>query len=158
MLPFASMAWAEDRDFSRLVKEVESRFHVKRTQVPLFGVAKPVVKVARDSGTKVVDIAIFEQQTFNATDNTEFAEVARKALGKEWQPLVRVVSRGDGEQTFIYARENGDHCSLIIATLEASEAVLIQVTMNPQDLVRLIDNPDELGKAAKRISQEDDRE
>jgi hypothetical protein len=33
----ASIASAEDRDFSRLVKEIEFRFHAKRTHVPLFG-------------------------------------------------------------------------------------------------------------------------
>ncbi len=47
LLQPARRDFAEDRDFNRLVREVESRFHAKRMHVPLFGVAKPVIKVMR---------------------------------------------------------------------------------------------------------------
>jgi hypothetical protein len=149
-------AWTEDRDFSRLVKEIESHFHAKRTHVPLFGTAKPLVRVAQPSGAKVLDIAIFEEQDFSASDNQEFAEVARKALGPDWHLMVQVVSHRDGEQTSIYVREHGNDYRLLIATLEPNEGVVLQVAMNPEDLLKLIDNPEEMGKAGKRISEEDE--
>ena len=151
-------ACAEDRDFSRLVKEIESHFHVKRTHIPLFGTVKPLARVARPSGTKVLDMAIFEDQDFSASDNQQFAEVTRKALGPDWHLMVQVVSHRDGEQTSIFVREHGNDYRLLIATLEPSEGAVLEVAMNPEDLIKLIDNPEEMGKAGKRISEEDEGE
>jgi len=151
----ARTAYPEDRDFVRFVKVIESQFHVKRTHVPLLGAARAAEKLARTCGAKVLDIAIFEGRGFSGMDSTEFSEVADKALGREWYPLVRVVSHRDEEQTLIYSREIGEQYGLIIATLEPDEAVLIQVKMNSQDLFKFIDSPGEMGKAGKWSEEED---
>jgi hypothetical protein len=148
--------FAEDRDFNRLVKEMESRFHAKRIHVPLFGVAKPVIKVMRP-GSKSLETAIFEDQDFSAVDTKEFAELAGKALGPDWHLMVRVVSRRDGEQIFLYLRECRDYYKLITATLEPNEAVLVELKLNSKDLLELIDHPEEMGKAAK-TEKEDESE
>jgi hypothetical protein len=151
-------ACAEDRDFSRLVKEIESHFHVKRTHVPLFGTVKPLARVAWPCVTKVLDMAIFEDQDFSASDNEQFAEVTRKALGPDWHLMVQVVSHRHGVQTSIYVRGQNNDCRLLIATLEPNEVVVLQAAMNPEDLLKLIDNREEMGKVGKRISEEDESE
>jgi len=156
LLQPARIGFAEDRDFSRLVKEMESRFHAKRVHVPLFGVIKPVMKVMRP-GSKSLEMAIFEDQDFSAVDTKDFAELAGKALGPDWHLMVKVVSRRDGEQTFLYLRESGDHYKLITATLEPNEAVLVEVKLNSKDLLELIDDPEKKGKAAK-AEKEDESE
>jgi hypothetical protein len=145
-------------DFSRLVKEVESQFDLKRQHVRVFGLTKPVAKLARHSSTEVLDLAILERQTFPRTHDREFSEVAREALSQEWRSLVRIVSRRDGEGTSIYARRDGEHYRLIIATLEPNEVVLIQLKMNSDDVCRLIDNPEEIDVVAKRIVEGDESE
>ena len=155
LLQHARIDFAEDRDFSRLVKEMESRFHVKRMHVPLFGVAKPVFKVMRP-GNKSLEIAIFEDHDFSVVETREFAELAGKALGPEWHLMVQVVSRHDDEQTFVYVREAGDAYRLITVTLEPSEAVVVEVKMNSKDLLELIDDPDGMSKAGKRAAAEDE--
>src|SRR5262245_36464739 len=152
----ARMHFAEDRDFNRLVKEMESRFHAKHIRVPLFGAAKPVIKVMRP-GSKSLETAIFEDQDFSAVDTKEFAELAGQALGPDWHLVVKVVSRRDGEQTFLYLRESGDHYKLIIATLESNDAVLVEVMLGSKDLRGLIAKPEEMGKAAK-TEKEDESE
>lgn len=149
------MAFSKERDFGRLAKEIESHFHAKRTRIPLFGVMKPAIRVVRPSGAKSLEIAIFEDQNFSETDDKEFAEIAGKTLGPEWHPLVQVVSRRDGEQTFIYVRAGAGEYRLIIATLEPNEAVVMEMKMNCEELLKLIDSPEEMSKAGKRISEED---
>src|SRR6516162_7113612 len=71
---------AEDRDFGHLVKEIEARFHIKRTQVPLLGTVKPGIKFMHTGG-KSLEIAIFEDQNFSEVDSKDFLEVASGALG-----------------------------------------------------------------------------
>jgi len=148
---------AEDRDFGHFVKEIESRFHVKRTHVPLLGVVKPSTKFMH-TGAKSLEVAIFEDQDFSEVDSKDFVEAASKALGPEWHALIQVVSRRDGEQTYIYVRDDSNSCRLIIATLEPREAVVTEVKISGKDLFRLIDHPDEMDQAGKRILEEDEDE
>jgi hypothetical protein len=156
LLQPARIDFAEDRDFSRLVREMESRFHAKRTHVPLFGVAKPAIKAVRP-GSKSLEMAIFEDQDFSILKSKEFVELAGKALGPDWHLLLQVVSRRDDEQTFIYVREAGDYYKLITATLEPNQAVLVEVKLNSNDLLKLIDDPEGMGKEVTSI-EEDERE
>jgi hypothetical protein len=146
LLQWATTASAEDRDFSRLVKEIELRFHAKRMHVPVFGLAKPILKVVPPSGAKSLEMAIFEDQDFSGIDSKAFAELAGNTLGPEWHLMIQVVSRRDGEQTLIYVREAGDQYRLIVATLEPNEAVLTEVKISSKDLFKLIDRPEEMDK------------
>jgi hypothetical protein len=68
----------------------------------------------------------------------------RNALSQEWQPLVRVRSR-DGAQTYIYARDAGQHIMLMVVTIERTEAVVARVKVNPNKLRAFIENPKILG-------------
>lgn len=148
---------AEDRDFGHLVKEIEARFHLKRTHVPLLGAVKPSINFMHTGG-KSLEVAIFEDQDFSEVDSKDFLEVASKALGPEWHALLQVVSRRDGEQTYICVRGDSDPCRLIIATMEPKEVVLTEVKISAKDLFGLIDHPDEMDQAGKRILEEDERE
>jgi len=150
--PFQLIGFAEDRDFNRLVKEVESRFNVKRTHVPLLGAARPAIRLMQP-GSKSLDMAIFEDQDFSLAKAKDFSELAGKALGPEWHQVVRVVSQPEGEQTFVYLRDAGDHCKLITATLEPREAVLVEVKLKSRDLLRFIDHPEEMGKAENGVEE-----
>ncbi|PYV83981.1 MAG: hypothetical protein DMG05_25210 [Acidobacteria bacterium] len=138
---------AEDPEFGLVVRQVESYFHVKRTHIPLLGFMKPVLWIARPAGAKSVEIAIFEDQDFSrGLDDPEFEKLINQSVGQNWQPLVRVHSRRDREQTTIYARDMGKNFKLMIITLEPSEAVVTQVKLSFQELIKCLENPERMGK------------
>jgi Ca-activated chloride channel family protein len=68
-----------------------------------------------------------------------------RALGDGWQPFVRVYSRRSGERTYIYAKQSGKDVQLMMATIEAREAVVMQVKLNPDTLAKWMEKPDQMG-------------
>ena len=138
---------AEDPEFGRVVRQVESYFHVKRTHIPLLGFIKPVLWIAHPAGARCVEMAIFEDQDFSrGLKDAEFERLINKSVNQNWQPLVRVHSRRDREQTTIYARDMGKNFKLMIITLEPSEAVVTQVKLSFQELIKCLENPERMGK------------
>ena len=138
---------AEDPEFGLVVRQVESYFHVKRTHIPLLGFMKPVLWIARPAGAKSLELAIFEDQDFSrGLDDPEFERLIDKSMGQSWQPLVRVHSRRDSEQTTIYAKDMGKNFKLMLITLEPTEAVVMQVKLSSQELIKCLENPERIGR------------
>ena len=138
---------AEDSEFSFVVRQVESYFHAKRTPIPFLGLMKPVLWIARPAGAKSLEMAIFEDQDFSrGLDHTEFEKLMDKSIRRNWQPLVRVHSRRDSEQTLIYAKDLGKNLKLMIITVEPTEAVVIQVKLSSQELIKWLENPERMGR------------
>jgi hypothetical protein len=138
---------AEDPEFGLVVRQVESYFHVKHAHIPLLGLMKPVLWIARPAGAKSLELAIFEDQDFSrGLDDPEFERLIDKSVGQSWQPLVRVHSRRDSEQTTIYAKDMGKNFKLMIITLEPSEAVVMQVKISSQELIKCLENPERMGR------------
>src|SRR5580704_19671935 len=65
LLVAAGVAFGADHEFDRVVNAVESHYGVKRTHIPLMGVANFFIKVAHPAGTSGVKIAIFEDLPTN---------------------------------------------------------------------------------------------
>lgn len=145
-LGLAPAAPAADADFDALVRGIESHYGTKRLHIPLFGVAKFFVRVARPEGVKQLDLAIFEEIHYTQPDEREFDELVRNAVGGRWRPMVRVRSRADNERTYIYAREEGGDVRMMIANFEPSEAVVIQYRVSTRTLLAMLDHPDRIGK------------
>ena len=53
---------------------------------------------------------------------------------------------GTEGQTYIYLREAGDKFNVLVVTIEAREGCVVQVTLSPQSLAKLMKNPDEMGE------------
>lgn len=133
-------SWADD--FDRAVGSVESHYQTKRLKIPLFGLARAVLQIARPAGVSDLHMAVFED--FEVPDGQEarFHEVVRSGLGGGWNPLVRVSSRGHTEWTAIYARPEGKRTRLMLAVYEPGEAVLIQTKVDPHTLARWLRDPE----------------
>lgn len=65
----------------------------------------------------------------------------RQVAGPEFQPFVRVRSRRDGEQTFVYGRELGRDFELLVVTLEQDEACVVKMRINPEQVHNWFDDP-----------------
>ncbi len=124
---------AADDDFGRIVKHIETQYHVHRQHRWVMGFAGFVVKMSHFSGVKSLKGAIFENQRFlNANGDTEFEQVVRQAADSGWQPMVQSWDRHSGERTYIYAHDAGRDMTVLLVTLEPNEAVVLQLKLDPQ--------------------------
>ncbi len=132
---------AGDGDFNAVVRSIESNFGARRMRIPLFGVAKFFVKVARPHGVRQLDLAIFEDLSISQSRLQHLDSAVRAAAGDRWLPMVRVRSHEDW--VCIYARPEGKKdLRLLIATVEPDETVLVQVKVRPEVLARTLnENP-----------------
>jgi hypothetical protein len=127
-------AFAKD-DFGKIVQHIETNYHVHRQHRFIMGVAGFTVKFWHIAGVKNFKGAIFENQHFaNAGLDTRFDEVVRAAMDSGWQPLVQSYDRRSGERTYIYAQDLGKDLKVLVVNLESSEAVVLQVKVDPKKL------------------------
>jgi hypothetical protein len=136
---------AQTAEYGSVVKLVESHFHVKHKGTPF--IANLAVKVVRPRGVRDFKLATFEDQDFSAPGaDTEFGMAVRRLLTPVWQPLVQTRNRQDGEQTYVYLREDGDNFKVMVVTIERRDATVLQAEVSPQTLVKWIKDPDKIGR------------
>jgi Domain of unknown function (DUF4252) len=138
-------ARADDPEFDAITKHLKLHYKAKRVSIPFLGLANFFVKIVRPAGVKSFKVAIFENLNFApGTADAGLAAVMRNALSPEWQPLVRVRSRG-GEQVYVYAREAGENIKLMVMTIDQSDAVVARVKLSPKRLSEFLNDPKILG-------------
>lgn len=134
LLVTPQQVFAKD-DFGQIVKHIEVTYHVHRQHRFVMGFAGFVVKFWHVAGVKNFKGAIFENQPFvNAASDTRFDQVVRAAMNSGWQPVVQTWDRRSGERTYIYAQDLGKDMRVLVVSLESTDAVVIQVKVNPDKL------------------------
>jgi len=160
---------AKRDDFSDVVKLIERFYRVKHTGIPFLAKAgiKATTTVARLAGgakrqlaeAGSVKVAYFEDQDFReSSDFLGFKSSMGVMLAGSWSPLIQVTSPKQQEQTYIYLREAGEKYNILVVTIEPREGLVVQVTVSPQALAKLMHNPDEMGKTITAEVTTDDRE
>jgi hypothetical protein len=150
LLAASAGAFGADRDFDRLVKEVESRFGVQPADIPLMRVANLFVKAARPEGAEGFKLAIFEDLKLTGDEDGAALDRMMADASGGLRPLVRTRSRRDHEWTYIYTGEAGKSAKMLIATFERNEATIVEVDLNRDALLRLMANP---ARAGDRFGQ-----
>lgn len=138
---------AEDKEFAPIINQLQLQYKAKHRKVPMMGLANLAVKLVRPAGVKSFKLAIFEDLQFDETKNNfELSSFVRQTLSNEWKPLVRVNSRLTREQTHIYVKGDGNKdLRLMIVNVDGSDAVVVRVRINPNTLVKWMDNPKIMG-------------
>src|SRR5438067_3507538 len=131
LVPFCAPA----SDFDWLVREFSRESGAKQVHIPFFGLARFAVAVAHPAGTSGLKLAIFEGCDFEAS---RFSSLIDASLGHSWNPIIRVRSR-DGESTNIYERQYGKKLQLLITSLEGEDATFVEVRIQPEALMRFVD-------------------
>ena len=167
----AHPAQAKGDDFGAVVRLIEQFYHVKHQGIPFLARAgvKTATTVARIAGGSKrqlaeagsVKVAYFEDQDFKSPSKsnagfTSFKSSMGAALTESWSPFIQVASPKDDEQTYIYLRDAGEKFNVMVVTIEPREACVVQVTLSPQALAKLIQNPDEMGKTITIDATTDD--
>ena len=152
----AGAAHAKGDDFNSVVKMIGQFYGVKHEGLPFL--AKAGMKIGRtaakikggtakrlaEAGT--IKLAVFENQNF-AGETPKFRSALNAALNETWLPLVQTFSAANEEQTYIFLRESGDKYHVLVITIEQRDATVVQVTLSPENLKRLLKDPEGTGKA-----------
>jgi VWFA-related protein len=148
LLPVLALnAQAKGKGFKDVVKHFEKNYRARKTRIPMLGLANFAVKLIRPAGVKGFKLAVFENQNFTLREGAEpFEAIMRNAYGKDWQPLVQIMSkRGGHNHVLIYTRCSGKDVQFALLALEEREAVVLEVKFNPDAAVRFLENPKIMG-------------
>jgi hypothetical protein len=157
-LPLPSTARAlKDEGYDGAVKLVETHYKVRRKKAPLLARAaikggRVAARIASSSipelsEARSVRLAVFEDQDFSRpATGVPFMSALRATLSAEWSPLVQLLSPGDHEQTYIYMREAGEKFKLLVVHIGRRDATVLEIKLRPETLVKLIQDPEVLGK------------
>ena len=157
LLIFATTtAHAKEDDFKSVVKMIEQFYGVKHVGIPFL--AKTGMKVAttaarirggqykRIAEAGSIKLAVFENQEFNG-DFTKFRTSLNGALNTTWMPLLQTLSATNEEQNYIYLRDAGQKFHVLVITIAQRDATVVQVTLSPENLAKLMKDPEGTGKS-----------
>ena len=145
---------AAGRDFRALANAIESRFGVKREQVPMMGLASVIARVSTGNSVRGIEIATFEGLSYSEASSRDFAKLVKDILDDGWKPMVRVQSRRSNEWTGIYVRGDSGKLRMMITTLEQGEATVMELSVSPNQILSWIKDPERAGDCAKSGSCE----
>lgn len=146
LLAYPLIATAGDPQFDAIVHRIREHYHKGPNH--LMGLASFVANRVHPAGVKNIHIAVFEGlDSSRHPAEKDFDAFMQQTAGPEFRPMVRVISRRDGEQTYIYTRPAGDDIEMLIVTLEANEATVVKTCLSPKAMDRWIEEP---GKMASK--------
>src|SRR5215469_9764291 len=133
-------------DMDRIVRALEADFGVHHTHIPMMGAAMFVGRVATGFRTPGVKLAVFEDEGFPERSPEEIQHSLVNALGPQWTPFIKSVSRYGEEQNWIYVSDSGKKLRMFIASVERNELSLIEVNVSQSQMRRWINDTDEMAK------------
>ncbi|MFZ1699458.1 MAG: hypothetical protein WBO10_08910 [Pyrinomonadaceae bacterium] len=143
LLPPAT--YAKPKEFDAVAKHLKTRYHAKKVRMGFVWLARLAVKVVRPAGVKNFNVTLFHDLKFSReTLDTEMQSVMRDSFGPEWTSVFRVRSL-EGEQAYMYMREDGDNVKIALVTIDKDDAALVRATFSPEKLTDFINNPKILG-------------
>lgn len=140
LLVGATLAGAADhREFRDIVDAISDHYRVQPRRIPFMGLVNTVAFFARPAGARHLDLAIFDDLR-----GPMDPDVIRRLVGREWSSFVQVYSRrpGRNETTLVYIRPEGRSARLLIANLESSEAVVVQLKLDTEKLREWLHDPE----------------
>lgn len=140
-VPMASFA---ADPFKEIVKAIEQEYGVRHQGIPWFAraIMKPVMWGSGVSGLKLAE---WENVSFTGEGSHDrLVAVIERTVGPEWQQMVRVRSRREGETTYIYVRPTDTKLAMLVVNIEANEAEVVQMNLKPSKLDKWLKDEDEL--------------
>jgi len=131
---------AGDREFHAIVERIQA--HYQKRPMRFMGLASFVANRVRPEGVRNIKLAVFEHlDSSRHPADPDFDAFMQEIVGPEFHPFVRVRSRRDGEQTFVYARGLGRDLELLVVTLEQDEACVVKMNVDSEGMRQWVDDP-----------------
>ncbi len=146
--------------FSGVVKGIEAHYGIRRLHPHLIGFTMFLAKPAMwGSGAGAMKVAVFEDEnrTFKAS-LAELDAIVAESAGPQWQPFVRVDSRGDGEATVIYTSFSGKHMRMLIATIEPGSIAVVHLKISKNGIRKWIADPEREAKDSSQVHKDKDKD
>ena len=137
----ASAAHAKPSEFEIISKHLRTQYKAKKVSIPFLWVARAAIKVVRPAGVKSFSITMFKDLQFSMeTIDAEMQGAMRGAFGPEWNSVFRFRSR-DGQQAYMYMKEDGKDVKVAVVTIDKQEAVLVRAKFSPEKLAEFMNDP-----------------
>jgi len=134
MSTVSAVARAGDREFDAVVKHISREYHGKKQGGFALGLAGLAVKFAHPAGVKSIKLAVFEEIS-GPKESTGLASVVRDSLAPDWKPIVRVYSRNEREQTYVYVRPHGDDdVDIFVVAIDDEDATVVKARVDVNSL------------------------
>jgi len=142
VLACAPAAHAANRNFREVVRGVETTLGAHSKRIPmlsLFGIKAVLDDEAKGRGH--FDFATFEDLAYSPGLEQRFRAAVRSSLGAGWCPLLQVHSPSRHEFTGIFVSGSQSDYRVILATLEAHEATLVELHVGPREMLSWLTEP-----------------
>jgi hypothetical protein len=132
--------FAADRGFDSLVSEVEHRYDVHATRVPMMSFVSLCARLATHGGVKGLRVVEFDDVKATV-DVSELASLVRDHLGAEWQPFIQEHGKQGESESIIFVREKGDAMGMMIADYEHGELDVVRMELSGDALAKWMKDP-----------------
>lgn len=139
--PFTTVR-AKDRDFEMIVNHIKREYGGKQQRIFGFSLAKLFVRIAKPAGVKSVDFAVFEDLPDATGKGSSLANALRSNLSQTWQPVVRVYSKRENEQTYIFLRPAKKDIEVLVVSMDQHEATVVKAKVSPDALEKFMNDND----------------
>ena len=152
----APPAMAKGNEFEAIVTHLKTKYQAKKVNLHFMWLARFAVKIVRPAGVKSFNVTLFENLKFSRdTLDTEMQLAMRNSFSADWSSIFHVRSR-DGQQAYMYMREDGKNIKITLVTIENEQAAVIRATFDPEKLVEFINNPKIFGISLGDNDNQDD--
>ena len=132
--------------FSDLASALESRIG-KRMWIPMFGLARTLVRIVHPRGVHDLQLAVFEDA--KRLDGREAEQLFLRHAGPGFTPLVRVRSRH--ETVLVFAKPlRDDRVELMVLNQDRSDTVLVRVRVAADVMTRHLRDGKQFSRMARR--------
>jgi hypothetical protein len=136
---------ANGKEYKQIVRHLKTKYKAKKVRIPFIWLARFAVSVARPAGVKSFSITVFENVKFSReTLDEEMQSAMRNSFGEDWSSILRVRSR-EGQQAYMYMREDGKNVRITLVTIDKEQAAIIRATFSPEKLAEFVENPKVFG-------------
>ena len=153
---FCWPAAGAERDFQAVVGAIEGHLGVHHTHIPMMGLAKLFVKASAPSGVHGFELATFEDLSYSPDKINDFRNVVSAALGDSWHTMVQVQAPWRKEFTGIFIKGQGGRFRMLIATIEAQEATVVEVQLSASQWFDWLRSPGQMGHRAEWKTRRED--
>lgn len=137
----APQTFAKPSEYDRIVSHLKTKYRAKKVSLGFVWLARAAVKIIRPAGVKSFNVTLFKDLKFSReTLDTEMQDALKNSFSQDWSPVFRVRSR-DGQQAYMYMREDGSNVKITLVTIETENAAVIRATFSPEKLAEFINNP-----------------
>jgi hypothetical protein len=134
-------SFAKPSEYDKVVKHLKTKYQAKKVSLGFVWLARLAVKVVRPAGVKSFNVTLFKDLQFSRdTVDVEMQEALRQSFGPEWTSVFRARSR-DGQQAYMYMREDGSNVKLTVVTIDKQNAAVVRAKFSPEKLADFINDP-----------------